>query len=51
MSWPAINFDSYKKKIIKLYQNDITRKKIVFYLLSSYDIYINIDILQYHLNI
>ena len=39
----AINLDFYKKKIIELYQNDIIKKKIISYLLSSYDVHVNID--------
>ena len=39
----AINFDSYKEKIIKLYQNDIIREEIVSYLLSSYDVHVSIN--------
>ena len=51
MSQSAINLDFYKKKIIKLYQNDIIRKERVSYLLSSYDVHVSIDTLQHYLNI
>ena len=51
MSQSAINLDSYKEKIIELYQNDITKEEIISYLLSSYDVHVSIDILQCCLNI
>ena len=51
MSWSAINFDSYKEKIIELYQNNITREEIVSYLLLSYNVCVSIDTLQHCLNI
>ena len=44
MSQSAINLDFYKEKIIELYQNNIIREKIISYLLSSYNIYVNINI-------
>ena len=51
MSWLAINFNSYKEKIIELYQNNIIKEKIISYLFSNYDVHVNIDILQHYLNI
>ena len=45
MPQSAINLDSYKEKIIELYQNDITREEIVSYLLSSYDVHVSINTL------
>ena len=45
MSQSAINLDSYKEKIIKLYQNDIIKNEIIFYLLSSYNVNVSINTL------
>ena len=51
MSQSAINLDSYKKKIIELYQNNIIKKEIISYLLLNYDVHVSINIFQHHLNI